>query len=251
MQTYAFVFSPTGGTRRVCDLLCSPWPSATVYDLFANDTLPSTLDADDVCFFCVPSYGGRVPELAIQRLQKLSGHQARAILVCVYGNRDYEDTLLELKDLLAQNDFRCCAAISAIAEHSIMHQFATGRPDAQDITALTDYSNRIQTALQQGTLSDDVSVPGHRPYRSYGGVPLKPHASNQCTECGLCACECPVHAIDAACPRSTDTSLCISCMHCISICPQNARHLNRLMLLAASKKLQSACQTRKENELFL
>ena len=61
----------------------------------------------------------------------MKGNQARAVLVCVYGNRAYEDTLIELKDVADKAGFVPAAAVATIAEHSIMHKFAAGRPDGQ------------------------------------------------------------------------------------------------------------------------
>ena len=67
----------------------------------------------------VPSYGGRVPGTAAGRLGAIRGNGARAVLVCVYGNRAYEDTLVELQDIAKQAGFRVTAAVAAVAEHSI------------------------------------------------------------------------------------------------------------------------------------
>ena len=57
-----------------------------------------SLTQDDLAVIAVPSYGGRVPTPAAERLAALHGNGARAVLVCVYGNRAYEDTLVELED---------------------------------------------------------------------------------------------------------------------------------------------------------
>ena len=82
--------------------------------------------------------------MAVQRLTMLTGQGARAILVCVYGNRAYEDTLVELEDAAKQAGFRVIAAVAAVAEHSIARQFATGRPDAQDKKVLAGFAGQIQ-----------------------------------------------------------------------------------------------------------
>ena len=103
------------------------------------------------------------------------------------------------------------------------------------------------------TLTDfpPVHVPGDRPYREYGTIPLIPGASHTCGSCGLCAAKCPSGAIPSDNPTQTDKDKCISCMRCISVCPTHSRKLNPLMLAAASQKLKKACSGRKENELFL
>ncbi len=181
----------------------------------------------------------------------MRGAKALAILIVVYGNRAYDDTFTELQDTLADAGFSCVAAVAAIAEHSIMRQFAAGRPDAQDEKELADFAKTVRSRIESGALSAHLSLPGNRPYREYSGVPMKPQAGNSCTGCGLCAKECPVQAINAANPSNTDTKSCISCMRCIAVCPQKARSVSKILLAAGSMKLKKACSNYKKNELFL
>ena len=138
---YQLLFSPTGGTRAVADALCP----GQVIDLCDRDRdfAAVTLTADDVAIIAVPSYGGRVPVPAARRLAQVQGNGARALLVCVYGNRAYEDTLAELADLAEAAGFRVAAGVAAVAEHSIARQFAAGRPDEADKTVLQDYWAKI------------------------------------------------------------------------------------------------------------
>ena len=161
--------------------------------------------------------------------------------------------MIELEDALIEKNFTCQAAIAAIAEHSIMHQFATGRPDQNDLTVLTSFAQKIKEKTNNTVKTDfpPVHVPGNRPYREYGTIPLIPGASHTCGSCGLCAAKCPSGAIPSDNPKQTDKDKCISCMRCISVCPTHSRKLNPLMLAAASQKLKKACSGRKENELFL
>lgn len=131
MNLYELSFSPTGGTRKVADCLSQALArksdQLTLTDrgvAFAG----LSLTEDDVALIAVPSYGGRVPAPAVERLSRIKGNGARAILVCVYGNRAYEDTLVELQDTVRQAGFRVVAGIAAVAQHSIAHRFAAGRP---------------------------------------------------------------------------------------------------------------------------
>lgn len=253
MKLYDIVFSPTGGTKKVADYLTG----ALAGDITTVDLTDSKQDFDavsltkeDVAVIAVPSYGGRVPAVAAERLGVVHGNGARAILVCVYGNRAYEDTLVELEDAAKRAGFQVIAAVAAIAEHSIARQFAAGRPDALDAAQLTDFAKQIQHKLS-GADSSEPAIPGNRPYKKSGGVGMVPKATKECTNCGICAEKCPVQAIDRENPKKVDEKTCISCMRCVAVCPQGARKLNPIMLSAASLMLKKVCSERKKCELFL
>lgn len=253
MKLYDIVFSPTGGTKKVADGLTGALEGdITTVDLTDSkqDFDAVSLTKEDVAVIAVPSYGGRVPAVAAERLGVVHGNGARAILVCVYGNRAYEDTLVELEDAAKRAGFQVIAAVSAIAEHSIARQFASGRPDAQDAAQLSDFAKQIQRKLS-GVDSSEPAIPGNRPYKKSGGVGMVPKATKECTNCGICAEKCPVQAIDRENPKKVDEKTCISCMRCIAVCPQDARKLNPVMLSAASLMLKKVCSERKECELFL
>ena len=253
MELYKITFSPTGGTQKAADLLVESWETQPIpVDLTDPNAhfseYPCT--GEDVAVIAVPSYAGRVPAPAIQRLTAMQGNGARAVLVCVYGNRAYEDTLVELEDAAVQAGFQVVAGVAAIAEHSIAHQYAAGRPDSQDRQQLQDFGRNIWAKLQSGDNSQPT-LPGNRPYKKAGGVSMVPKPSKVCNHCGLCARQCPVQAIDPADPSRTDKELCISCMRCVAVCPQGVRKVNPVMLTAAQVALKKVCSDRKEGELFL
>lgn len=253
MKLYEFYFSPTGGTKKAADILAAEMSQDIVtVDLtdYKTDFSSITLSQDDVALFAVPSFSGRVPETAVSRISPISGGNARAVLVCVYGNRAYEDTLIKLYDTVKQAGFRVTAAVSAIAEHSIARQFAAGRPDAQDQSCLKGFAEQICKKLSDGTTTEP-QIPGNRPYRKAGGSGMVPKPTRDCINCGLCAEQCPVQAIDKTDSKKINSSACISCMRCIAVCPRSARKLNTVMQAAVNTMLKKACSGRKECELFL
>lgn len=145
MSVFEIVFSPTGGTEKVSCLVAGALDKNTVtVDLTDSglDFHEVSMTKDDVAVISVPAYAGRIPAVVADRLGMVRGNGARAVLVCVYGNRAFEDTLVELEDVAKHAGFRVIAAVAAIAEHSIARQFAAGRPDAQDAMRRSSQSLR-------------------------------------------------------------------------------------------------------------
>ncbi len=253
MPCTQILFSPTGGTRRVAGILADALGGAgRTIDLAdpAADLSGAVCAPGELAVIAVPSFGGRVPDIAVQRLARVRGQGARAVLVCVYGNRAYEDTLAELQDTATEAGFAVAAAVAAVAEHSILRQYAAGRPDAQDKAVLEGFAAQIAQKLAQGDTSLPA-IPGSRPYKKWGGSKLAPAAGAGCTGCGLCAQNCPVQAIPQANPSRTDAAKCICCMRCVALCPQKARGLGSLLTAGLAAKLKKACAVRKECELYL
>ena len=254
MSIYAIYFSPTGGTEKIVTFIAEQFGVYQSIDLCEKTSdLTNDFSEEDLCIIGVPSFGGRVPSIALERIKALNGNNATAILITVYGNRAYEDTLIELEDTLIEKNFTCQAAIAAIAEHSIMHQFATGRPDQNDLTELASFAQKIKEKTNNTVKTDfpPVHVPGNRPYREYGTIPLIPGASHTCGSCGLCAAKCPSGAIPSNNPKQTDKDKCISCMRCVAICPHTARKGSDVRLTALTAMLNKACRERREPELYI
>ncbi len=241
------IFSPTGGTEKVADILCRAFGGETdTVDLSAREFAGCEIEGG-LAVIAMPSFGGRAPKTAVDRLKQIKATGTKAVAVAVYGNREQEDTLLEIADAAGECGFEVIAGIEAIAEHSIAHQYAAGRPDSADEAELTALARSIPL---DRPASSPPALPGNRPYRKAGSG-LVPKASAACTACRLCATRCPVGAIDAALPRKTDKHLCIHCMRCVSICPVQARGVSGAAVALVGAALKKACGKRKENRLFL
>ena len=173
MKYVQLIFSPTGGTEKAAGIVASEWSTSVETIDLTNPSVDFSIcgiEAEDLVLIALPSYGGRVPGLAAERLAQIRGNGAKCVLLCVYGNRAYEDTLLEMADIAKKDGFTVAAAISAVAEHSIMHQFASGRPDREDECRLKSFANVILEKYKAGTLSGEPQIPGSRPYKKAGCV---------------------------------------------------------------------------------
>ena len=246
---YEITFSPTGGTKKSADRLSSAWNEKTEIDLMSrrDDFSKYAFTAEDICLVAVPSFAGRVPAIATERLKQMQGGGAKAILVVVYGNRAYEDTFVDLEDTLKDCGFQPVGGAAVVAEHSIFRAFAAGRPDAHDEAQLKEWSLKLK---EKAELGGEVSFSGNRPYKPYGAIPMKPKAEI-CQNCGKCVSVCPVGAISADDPKKTDGEICISCMACVAACPIQAREVDPSVISVSKAKLEPFLSGRKENELFL
>ena len=253
MKIKQIVFSPTGGTQKVVNILTEKWRNhINEIDLTDINMNYNSIHFEkyDVAVIAVPSYGGRVPALATERISKIQGNQAKCVIVCVYGNRAYEDTLIELNDIAEKCNFKVIAAVSAIAEHSIIHQYATGRPDQQDKNELHSFADKILEKINHNVESP-LTIPGNRPYKKISEIALVPKADKKCINCGLCAKNCPTQAINNDNVKEVDSKKCISCMRCVVQCPHSARKVNNIMVSAAALAIKKECSKRKNNELYI
>ncbi|WP_409422304.1 4Fe-4S binding protein [Pseudaeromonas sp. ZJS20] len=248
-------FSPTQTTQRILTAIGEGLAAAhtLAQDLtFAPFTGP--LPPSQLLLVGVPVYGGRIPEIVYPRLAQLDGQGVPTVAVVLYGNRAYEDALLELADLLRQRGCQLVAAGAFIGEHSYStaeHPTAANRPDESDLAQARAFGRQLAQHRQDGQFGTPV-LPGQFPYKerkpSSGLVPQTEMAL--CLRCLACVEACPTGAISADEPGQTDSTLCIGCAACIKACDVAARAYQDPYMLALSARLSQQCQVRLEPELF-
>ena len=251
-------FSPTGSTEKISDVFTQKFslPCEKCDLTLLNGSWKNlSLDSKSLAVISVPVYGGRVPFPAAERILKIKAQNTPAVLLVVYGNRAYDDALLELYDLTSKAGFKVVAAAAFVAEHSLMHSLAAGRPDQSDRQKEEDFAQRVEEklkyALDEIVLSPSI-LKGNFPYVSYSGIALKPKCDEKvCVKCGICSKLCPVGAISVEKPFVTNYDVCFSCMRCLKVCPHQARFLDREMLAAKEKIFYEKFSERKEPEIFI
>ncbi len=249
-------FSATGLTQKTAvlftDAFGAPVKKVDITPFSAEDVSLS-FGPSELVVFAAPVYGGRIPAAAARRFSHLKGNHTPAVVLAVFGNRDYDDALLEMQDIALAGGFVPVAAAAPVAQHSLMPRVAKGRPDEKDASLLAAFAARVQQYLRQAS-PQELTVPavkGKRPYQAYPKIPFQPAASSACVKCGVCAQACPTGAISPANPAQTDASRCISCMRCVAVCPHGARGINKLLQGVAQAAFLLKYGARKEPEFFL
>ena len=253
MKTTAVYFSPTGNTKKSVDAM-----ARAVDETFrtVDLTVPKGNDGEEVCvqmrfsgedfvIFGMPVYGGRLPALAAKRLSGLHGEQTPCVLVVTYGNRHYDDALVELQDLCEAQGFVVKGAAALVGCHTY-GEIQMDRPDTADLEA--------DAAFVRRAVSGDglhAPIPGNRPYQKQ---PMEkgqfaPLTSNACTGCGLCRKSCPAGAIGP--DFQVDADRCISCFRCIRICPAGAKNMDTEGYRSFAQMFTQKLAARRENEYFL
>ena len=256
-------FSPTGTTQKILESIAQGINIENIDHI--NLTLPPDADhaipafSDELVIIGAPVYGGRLPVEAIKRLKQLKANKTPAVAVVVYGNREFEDSLLELKNLAVELGFLPIAGGAFIGEHSFATKdlpIANGRPDNLDVKKAVEFGAKIKekiAALQSADQQLLLNIPGRFPHE--GGVrpmTIAPLTNEDtCTVCGTCATVCPTAAIAINGRVTTNIDRCIRCCACIKSCPTDSRYWDDVMMKKITTWLNENCAQRKEPQIFL
>lgn len=256
-------FSPTQTTKKVLEGIAAGIPSDKIENV--DLTIPDAIPADDtgishgLTLIGAPVYAGRIPPEAAARISRFKAQGAPAVLVVLYGNREFEDALIELRDLAMENGFKPIAGGAFIGEHSFAtekYPLALNRPDETDIRKCAEFGAVIKEKLDRAESLGDVSVPvfpGNHPYREphiFKGIsPVS--LEDKCILCGTCAAVCPTAAITVDDKVITDTDACIVCCACVKNCPSDARIMDHPQVGKIVEWLLENYHARKEPELFI
>ena len=274
--THIVFFSPTHTSARVARAIAEGigMPRRIETDLTCDEGTEPIEIKDSLTIVAAPVYGGLISETALQRIQRLRGNNSPVIIVAVYGNRDYEDALVQLRGTLTDNGFTPLAAGAFIGEHSFSRPaegmpIAEGRPDASDVQKASEFGkaclNKLKKAAAEeeeetsaSTISEELAnklsdffVKGNIPWKTLThGAPSCPESTEACCACGECIDVCPTHAIslsDDGNQIETDVNRCIRCCACVRECPVGARIYNT----PYTTKLFTNFKERREPEIYL
>ena len=258
-------FSPTGTTKKVVNEIANgigikEKESIDFTKLAVRNQKQIPFENNELAIIGVPVYSGRIPILAEKFIQDLKAEKTLSVVVVVYGNREYEDALIELKNICEKVGFRILVGGAFIGEHTMSSEkkpIAYGRPDEEDLRIAYNFGKKIEEKLElieNSNKSCSLSVPGNSKYKKRQWMPKTAPKTNKklCTLCTKCIAVCPTGAItkDGSIIK-TDKTKCIACYACIKTCPVEAREINNILFKLVNKKLYHTCKERKEPEMYL
>ncbi len=219
---------------------------------FDNSTEPIIIK-DSIVVISAPVYSGRIAPVALERIKRLQGINSPAIIAAVYGNRDYDDALVELYDAVVENGFTVLSAGAFIGEHSFSREgmpIAQNRPDADDLSIAERFGSDSLAKLRSTVIPEKLHIKGNRPYCIPDPLPtIAPVCGDWCQADGMCIDVCSTEAIyfDDDGKISTDAAKCTLCCACVKACPNSARIFDTPF----TKMLHDLCKERREPEIFL
>lgn len=255
-------FSPTGTTRKVLEAVAGGLGAQHITRLDLTSRRTTFQDTrgtgDDLAIIGTPVYTGRVPLQALEALQSIKAQKIPTVVIVVYGNRAYDDALLELRDIAKNIGFTPVAGAVFVGEHSFSTTavpIAHGRPDRADLEKARAFGKTIRERLGKSAVSEEAvspRVPGNLPYRERNPAPPPPRTDvAHCTNCGKCSEVCPMRAITMKDDMVvTEKEKCVVCCACVKNCPSGARRIDP-ELAKRAETLRRACSVRKEPEFFI
>jgi ferredoxin len=271
-KVWAVYFSPTGTTKKTVEHIAKVIAEKLGTDYGTWDfTLPAArketlqFGARDLVVFGTPVYAGRVPNVLLKYLETIRGNGAYGVPVVLYGNRDYDDALIELRDILEKGGLHTIAAAAFVGEHSFSYILAKDRPDEADLEEARIFAGKVAEKVKAAAgmeIAEQIQVKGvPDPYRGYyqprdrARTPVdirkvKPLTRDDCNNCMICADVCPMGSISRDDVREF-TGICIKCGACIKKCPKQAKYYEDEGFLYHQHELEEGLKRRARPEWYV
>lgn len=226
-------FSPTGNVQNNLRKIAHGMGDKVEikeYDLTPFDARWEKYEftSEDFVLIGMPVYMGRLPGNYVEFFRCLKADRTPAAFVVSYGNIDYGDALLELKNRCEGKGFIGIAAVAFADENPMVNQIAGSLSDTEKDNNLILFGEKIMEKAKELTSIDHImpiEVKGNYPYKKVNEITAAPETNENCIQCGQCAKECPMYAINPSDTKEIDRYRCITCFRCIKNCHQNAKFM--------------------------
>jgi len=268
-RIWSIYFSPTGGTKKIVNLIAETIGKCLQKDVIELDYTRYdhrkkiySFNREDLVILGMPVYAGRIPNKILPDIESdFKGNKAMLIPVSVYGNRNFDDALMELKLVLENQGFQAIAAAAIVSPHAFSTSLAAGRPDQTDVEEIRNFAKQTAKYLTETDKIFSVTVMGNNPVAPYY-TPLTETGSAakflkakpitdlaKCDHCGICAQVCPMQSISHT-DCTSISGICIKCQACIRKCPQQAKLFIDEDFLSHVRMLEKNYHRRANNYFF-
>ncbi len=236
MKIGIFYFSATGVTKKYAEFIGNELEKLNnKVELINTLTIASRTKKIDfssyhACIFGFPVYGGRLPIVSEEWLQTLNGYQTKCSMFFTYGARALEWAHQVAYHLLTNVNFDVILSAEFIGSHSFNvakgWELARDRPNDSDYKVAKEFAKlsykRFQLQINDWHIDvgsfifqKQEQILSKGPWKTF--LPFR--GEKNCSMCYQCERECPTESFNADTGKSTN-GVCISCMHCVLICPE-------------------------------
>ncbi len=202
---------------------------------------------NDIVIVAMPVYAGQIPAV-YNIIDCLKGNNTPCIIIACYGNRDYDDTLAQMSQLLQKRGFIIVGGGAIIIEHTFANELGKNRPNESDMEKIEKWICEIKNKIDNKNYKN-IEFKGNPFVEPKKSIPVpKTVNADKCVLCGKCVKECPVADIVINDKVEFKNENCINCMRCSVVCPNNCISYNCEPL---TKRLMDNFLNPKELELFV
>jgi ferredoxin/protein involved in ribonucleotide reduction len=271
-QIYTLFYSATGNTEKIVNALTEhiagewkvPVQRVNIASLREREK-KRFFQSDTLVIVGTPVYAGRIPNKMLPYFQTmLEGNGSLAVSVVTFGNRAYDNALIELKNELGKRGLHTVAGMAMPSEHAFSDKLATGRPDESDLSLIQCFAKEVMEKIEalQEPSKGQISMPGDEVIKGYYipfGIDGKPAVflkakpktdMDLCIHCEICSEVCPMGSISRQEPDKVE-GICVKCQACIKKCPVGAKYFDDSAFLSHVKMLEENYTRRIEAKCFI
>lgn len=268
MKITIMYFSPTGTTKKtlkafgqkLAEVLHTEPIQELDFTPKKNREREYRFSNEDLVVLGLPVYAGRLPNVLKEFIGSIQGEGAMGVAITLFGNRSFDDALVELRDRMKENGFRVLGAGAFVGEHSFSRILGKGRPMPKDLEKLSEFALAVAAKAKEQNPDTGFAVAGEVPYRPYytprnmAGEPVnflkaKPLTSSACIDCKLCVKLCPMESINYE-DTSLVSGICIKCSACVKFCPVGAKYFEDEGFIGHVQQLETTFLEPKRNQWF-
>ncbi len=250
----AIYFSPTGNSKKSALAIAGDLSrNVEEIDITKISQCPESLNFGprDFTVIAAPVYGGRLYKGFVERIKHIRGGFGKCVAIVTYGNRHYDDAIMELRNVLIDQNFIPIGCAALVGRHTY-GEIQTDRPNYDDFVEYKGFARDVLAKIESGRFTVPAVDGNIENYKEGGnGGSFRPLTSDKCVKCGICAMECPEEAISFDDFSKIDDKKCISCFRCIRICPVGAKNMDTEEYNAFASMFSKKLRHRRENEYFI